>query len=113
MGLLHRYVIDHGQGRRSNADQIVDVHRHAVDANGVVAIGHLGDNGLGANAIGGDGQANAAQVDDAGVVPDVQLYGAGRIALRPGLSDAIDDTLQTLISAIGIDASTLIGGFTF
>ena len=53
---LRRYVVHQRQRLRADAEQIVDVYRHAVDADRVVAAHHLRDQDLGPNVVGRDRQ---------------------------------------------------------
>src|SRR5262249_10100181 len=65
-------VVDHGQGLGTDADHVVRVHRDAVDADRVPASHPLRDDQLGADAVGGDGDAGPLiQADDVGVVATV------------------------------------------
>ena len=50
--LSHSHVVQEKQGRGTGADNVVDAHGHAVDANGVVLIHEKGDFQLGAHAVG-------------------------------------------------------------
>src|SRR5262249_17917098 len=93
-------------------DHVVDVHRHAVDPDRVVAAEHLGHQHLGADAVRGQRQAEApAEVDDVGEVPDVQDRPADAplaAELERGL-----DPLQQCGQAhlrVGRDAGLPIGG---
>ena len=66
---LRRDVVDQRQRLRADAEQIVDVYRHAVDADRVVAAHHLGDQHLGPYVVGGDRQTPAVgQVDHVGEI---------------------------------------------
>ena len=60
VGLLDRDVVDHRDRLGADADEVVDVHRDAVDADRVVAGPSIcGDQHLGADAVGGDREADA------------------------------------------------------
>ena len=52
IGLLDGQVVEHRDRLGADADEVVDVHRHAVDADRLQAIGLLGDDELGADAVG-------------------------------------------------------------
>ena len=54
VGALDRDVVDQRERRGADADHVVDVHRDAVDADGVVFAHHVGDHGLGADAVGAE-----------------------------------------------------------
>ena len=54
VGPLDRDVVEHRQRLGADADHVVDVHRHAVDADRVEAAELLGDQQLGADAVGGE-----------------------------------------------------------
>ena len=51
--LAHRDVVEEEQRLGALADDVVDAHRHEVDADGVEPAGGLGDERLGADAVGG------------------------------------------------------------
>ena len=73
IGLLHGDVVDHRDRPRADADDVVGVHRHAVDADGVVAAHLLRDQDLRADAVGGDRQAElGGERQDVGVVAERQ-----------------------------------------
>ncbi len=76
VGLLDRDVVDQRHRPRADAEQIVDVHRDAVDADRVVFAHHVGDHRLRAHPVGGDREANAADIDDVGEIADRQLHRA-------------------------------------
>ena len=52
VGLLDRDVVEHRQRLGADADHVVDVHRHAVDPDRVVAPELLGDHQLGPDPVG-------------------------------------------------------------
>ena len=52
VGALDRDVVEHRQRLGADADHVVDVHRHAVDPDRVEAPELLGDQQLGADAVG-------------------------------------------------------------
>jgi hypothetical protein len=54
VGLLDRYVVHEGDRRGADADEVVDIHRHAVDPDGVEAAHLLGDDELRPHAVGAD-----------------------------------------------------------
>ena len=54
VGALDRDVVEHRQRLGADADHVVDVHRHAVDPDRVEAAELLGDQQLGADAVGGE-----------------------------------------------------------
>ena len=61
--------VEHRDRLRADADHVVGVHRHAVDADRVVAAEALGDDHLGAHGVGGQRQAGAiVEPQHAGVV---------------------------------------------
>ena len=63
-------VVEQRQRLGPDADQVVDVHGHAVDPDRVEAPRLLGDDHLGADAVGGQRDAEVgSDPDDAGVVP--------------------------------------------
>src|SRR5439155_1254720 len=71
--LVDRDVVDHRKRCGSNAQQVIDVHCHTVDAEGVIPPEHLGDDEFRANAVGGEGKPGAADVDDIGEVANREL----------------------------------------
>ena len=66
---VDRDVVEHRQRLGPDADHVVDVHRHAVDPDRVEAPQVLGDQQLGANAVGRERDPVAlVELDHAGVV---------------------------------------------
>ena len=59
VGLLDGEVVDHRDRLGADADEVVDVHRDAVDADGVEPPGLLGDDELRADAVGRQRDAEA------------------------------------------------------
>ena len=86
----------------TDADDVVDVHRHAVDAHRVVPPEVLGDEQLGADAVGGDrhGQLRA-QRQHVGVVAERQ-HGPDGIEGEGGV-DPLRHTAQPGVHSFGID----------
>jgi len=83
IGLFQRDVVDHRDGLGADADHVVDVHRHAVDADGVVLAHHVGDDGLRADAVGAERDADAVHLDHVGEITDRPARrGPGRRAAR-------------------------------
>ena len=69
VGAVDGEVVHHRQRLGADADDVVHVHRHAVDPDRVPAPELLGDQQLGAHAVGGDGDPRAVvQPDDVRVV---------------------------------------------
>ena len=60
VGLLDGEVVDHRDRLGADADQVVDVHRDAVDADRLEPPRLLGDDELGADAVGRQGDAELA-----------------------------------------------------
>ena len=74
---LYRDVVHHGQRGRPDAEQIVDIHRDAIDADGVVFPHTLGNQDLGPHAIGGHRDTLVvADLDNVGEQPEVQTDAA-------------------------------------
>ena len=70
VGAVDRDVVEHRQRLGADADHVVDVHRHAVDPDRVVSPKLLGDQQLGADAVGGERDPGPlVDPDHAGVVP--------------------------------------------
>ena len=57
VGLLDGEVVEQRDRLGADADDVVDVHRDAVDADRLEAVGLLGDDELGADAVGGERDA--------------------------------------------------------
>ena len=109
LGPLHGDVVHQRDRPRADADEVVDVHRHAVDADRVVAAGHLRDQRLGADPVGADGDSDAAEIHDAREVaePRPERAGAG-VAGGPGGADMADQAGEPCIYRIGVDAGAVI-----
>ena len=84
LDLLDGDVVHHRHGPCAHADDVVDVHGDAIDADGIVLAQHGCDHRLGADAVGGDRDALAGDVDDIGEIADVELDAAEAPARRPG-----------------------------
>ena len=86
VGVLDGDVVEHGDGLGADADQVVDVHRHAVDADRVVALCQFGDQQLGADPVRGERQLERPHADDRREVADGHLHaraiGLGRRELE-------------------------------
>ena len=73
VGALDGQVVEHGDRLGADADDVVDVHRDAVDPDGVVAAGLLRDDQLRADAVGADGDAEVGRdLQHRGVVARAQ-----------------------------------------
>ena len=88
-------VIQEEQRFRTLSGNIVDAHGHAVDADGVVLVGHLGNDQLGADAIGAGNQhrllvSEGSQIEQAAEAADTADYARTVGARHMGL-DALDD----------------------
>ena len=71
--LLDGEVVDKGDGSGANAQNVVDVHGDAIDADGVVAAGGLRHQKLGADPVGRDGDSEVLRHrHDVGEVADVE-----------------------------------------
>ena len=79
VGLLDGEVVEHRDRLGADADEVVDVHRDAVDADRVEATGLLGDDELGADAVGAQRDRQVLRdAQHAGV-----MTGAQQRAARP------------------------------
>ena len=96
-------VIHHGNRSGAYADDVIDVHRDAIDSHGVVFSQHGCDHGLRADAVGGDRNALAADVDDVCKVADVELDRSEAPARRPGAGNARGELLEAGFGLVGID----------
>jgi hypothetical protein len=63
-------VIDERKGAGADADQVVDIHRNAVDADRLVAIHRLRDDRFRSDPVGAQGEPHSADVDDIGKITD-------------------------------------------
>ena len=107
--MLYRDVIDQRDRPGPHTDQVVDVHRDAIDADRVVAFHHIGNNHFGTDAIGRNRQPDAANIDDVGKVADRQLNTAETAARRPSLGNPFDQPGETDIGFVRIDPGIAIG----
>jgi hypothetical protein len=96
-------VIDQRQRSRTHADQVVDIHRDAVDADRVVAIHRLGDDRLRPDPVGAQGEPRSADVDHIGEVTDRQLHGTEIARPRPAAGDALDEPVEAARGFVGVD----------
>ena len=104
-------VVEHGDGLGADAEDVVGVHGDAVDADGVVAVHHLGDDGLGADAVGGDGEGvGAGDVEDGGVVAEAEHRAPGARAVGEGGGEGVDEGAEAGARADGGDAGGGVGG---
>src|SRR5262249_12092444 len=109
---LDRDVVEHGDRLGADADHVVHVHRDAVDPDRVVTAEHLGHQHFGADAVRGQGQAEAAAEGDAvGEVPDVQDRPADA-RLAPELQRGLDPLQQggQAQLRVGRDPGLPVGG---
>ena len=85
VGLLDGEVVDHRDRLGADADQVVDVHRDAVDADRLEPPRLLGDDELGADAVGRQGDAELRRhAEHRGVVAGQRHGGRGPAGLdRP------------------------------
>ena len=81
VGGRHGDVVEHRQRLGADADHVVDVHRHAVDADRVAAPELLGDQQLGADPVGGEGDPGPL------VEPDHARVVAGQRNLARGAAE--------------------------
>ena len=105
VGHIDGDVIEHRDGPGADADQIVDVHGDAIDADGVVALHHLGDQRFRANAVGAEREAGTGEFDHRGEVRAVE--DAGRSA------QFTNDAAHSARRKRRIDARLGVGGRGF
>src|SRR5262249_9511622 len=108
VGHLDRDVIDERQRLGADADQIVDVHGDAIDADRVVFPHHVRDDGLRADAVRAQRNADAVDLDDIGVIADGQ-HDPAHAVLRPGLLYARDDAFEPRVGFRDVAAGRLVG----
>src|SRR2546430_2012541 len=101
-------IVEKSNGCGPDAEHIVNIHRHAVDADGVVLIHHLSDDDLCTNAVGGDGNTQPiADIDDVSKVTKRHfdaVRSEGKCALDP-----IGEVMHDAILLFSISTCTLIG----
>ena len=102
-------VVDQRDGPRADTDEVVDVHRHAVDADGVVAARHLRDQRLGADPVGADGDSDAAEIEDAREIAEADLDRAeAAVGIRPCGADVADEAGEPRFDGVGVDAGAAV-----
>ena len=109
VGLLDGEVVDHRDRLGADADEVVDVHRDAVDADGVQPAGLLGDDDLRADAVGRDRDAEVgADAQDARVVARA---GRRRARARPVSIVRRTPTIAATAASdcVGVDAGGGVG----
>jgi hypothetical protein len=104
---LDRQIVDHGDRLGADAEEVVHVHRDAIDSDRVVAAHHLRDQHLGAGAVRGDGEPGLVrQADHVGEVterePDV-ADAPGR-TMGKSLLELPDEETESGLLLLGIDA---------
>ena len=84
VGPLDRDVVEQRDRLRADAHDVVDVHRHAVDPDGVEPPGLLGDDELGAHAVGADRDPEVRRhLEDRRVVTRAQAGARGSSGVDP------------------------------
>src|SRR5512145_1598711 len=81
--LLHSKVINHRDGCRANADQIIHIHGDTINAYRIVLAHHLGDDHLCAHAISRNGKPNAPNIENVSKVANVKSDSAYAITEGP------------------------------
>ena len=108
VGLLDREVVHERERLGAHADEVVDVHRHAVDPHGVEAPRLLGDDHLRAHAVRAQGDTEVrTDLQDARVVPGVH-HGARRPAGVDRAQHA-DQAGQRVGRLAGVDPGAGVG----
>ena len=107
VGVRDRDVVEQRERLGADADHVVHVHGDTIDADGVVLPHHLGDDGLGADAVGAERKPDAVELDDVGEVADRQHHPA-EPGQRPGLLHPRDDVVEAGIRLGGIHAGLLV-----
>ncbi len=93
-------VVEHEEGFRADADEVVDEHRHEVDAHGVVATDHPRDFEFGTDPVRGG--------DEHRLVVLLRL----QCEETPEAADTADDTFTVRALDAGLDAlDDLVAGF--
>lgn len=102
---LHRDVVDDGERLGADAENVVHIHRDAVDPDGIVPSHHLGDEQLGSDAVSRDRQTQPTpQIEDVREVADRQHRSTD---VRTQSERSIDRAKQAFHAALlgsGIDA---------
>ena len=108
LGCLDGDVVEQGDRLGPDADQVVRVHGDAVDPDGVVALEGLGDDDLGADAVGGEREAGGlAQCEHARVVAGGEHR--ARRAAGVDLGKDPDEPRDGLPGTVGVDAGAGVG----
>src|SRR5205807_475916 len=97
------------KGLGAHAHEVVDAHGDEVDPDGVVAVGHLGHEDLGAHSIGGGDEQRVAAVAEVG--PEQAAEAADLTDhLRPeGGAHVVADAAYGLVARFDVDARRLVG----
>src|SRR3954462_3161891 len=107
LGALDGDVIDHRYRARTDAEQVVDVHGDAIDADRIVFFHHLRDEGFRPDSIRAEGEADTADVDHIGEIADRQLHRA-EAGFRPVRGNALDNPPQPSIGLRDIDPGRFV-----
>ncbi|GIS58515.1 MAG: hypothetical protein CM1200mP2_07400 [Planctomycetaceae bacterium] len=111
----HRDVVEKEQGFGTQAQAVVDAHRHQVDADSVEPSGHRRHLDLGAHAVGSRHQHRVAispsQQAAAGVQPEQPREAAGQVHHPRSMSPPQQrrKTLHRIPIQVEIDAGILVG----
>ena len=108
VGLLHGDVVEQRDRLRTDADEVVDVHRHAVDADRVEPARPLGDDHLRADAVGGQGDPQSGSDFEHARVVAGQGHGPrGPTGIDP--AQDLDDRLDALVGLCGVHTCGCVG----
>jgi hypothetical protein len=94
----------------AHADQVIHIHRDAIDSNGVIEIHKLCDDCLRPDAISTEGEPYPPDVDYIGEVTNWKLHGTEITRARPGMCDAFYNSAETDIGLVRVNSGLPISG---
>ena len=110
VGMRAGDVVDQADRTGADTDEVVDVHRHAIDSQGIVAAEHFRHQHLGAHAVRAEGETEAAaQFNDVGEIPQVELHRVLQIEMV-GRPQVTLDRFQRRVRTPGADAGFIVSG---
>ena len=101
-------VIQEEQRLGALGGDIVDAHGHAVDADGVVLVGHLGHDQLGADAVGAGNQHRLLVTEGSEIEQSAEAADAADHARTVGARHVGLDTLDDFVTGLNAYAGFLI-----
>src|SRR5216683_5764004 len=110
VGPIDRNVINKGYRLCAEANQIIHIHRNAIDTYCIVLFHHPRDNRLRPHSIGTDGEAPAiTDIYDVGKISDLKPDATEVIGRQPSTPDPFDEASETNIGLVGVDARIPVG----